>query len=532
MSSPDLDPNALPSACPDAPPGAPPFTWSADEIRRVGYRAVDLIAEHLTALPGEPAFRPVPPALADAFLSEPPPMAGEAPDAVLDRFARDVAPYPFGNGHPRFFGWVNSPPAVMGVFGAALGAAMNPSVAGGNHAAVWVERQVVEWVKALLGFPREGMGLFVGGGSAAAITALAVARHVACARRGWDVRARGLPPARLRVYTSAEGHGCNQKAVELLGIGRANVREVPVDAALRMRPDALDAALAEDLTAGHVPVAVVASAGTVNTGAIDPLAALADVCRRRGVWLHVDGAYGAPAALTDEYRDELAALARADSVAVDAHKWLYVPVDAGLVLVRDAEAMRDAFSLVPAYLRTDGTTHGVQGPPWFSEYGAEQTRPFRALKLWMALRHLGVDGYRALVARDVALARHWADRVRAAPDLALWEPQGMSIVCFRVVPPALADDGPALDALNQAVLGAVQLGGAGFLSSTVLGGRFWLRACVVNPRATAGDVEAVLAAVRDAARDVVPGAPLDSDARSGPDLRPTGAAPAGAGTRA
>jgi glutamate/tyrosine decarboxylase-like PLP-dependent enzyme len=290
--------------------------------------------------------------------------------------------------------------------------------------------------------------------------------------------------------------------------------------------------LADDLAAGHVPVAVVASAGTVNTGAVDPLAALADVCRRHGVWLHVDGAYGAPAALTDEYRDELAALGRADSVAVDAHKWLYVPVDAGLVLVRDADAMRDAFSLVPAYIRTDGNTHGVQGPPWLSEYGAEQTRPFRGLKVWMALRHLGVDGYRALVGRDVALARHWADRVRAAPDLVLWEPQGMSIVCFRVVPPALADDGPALDALNRAVLGAVQLGGAGFLSSTVLGGRFWLRACVVNPRATADDVDAVLAAVRAAARDAVPGATAGPGAASGPNAPPPGAAPTGAGARA
>jgi glutamate/tyrosine decarboxylase-like PLP-dependent enzyme len=495
-----------------AAPAAPPFAWSADEIRRVGYRAVDLVAEHLTALPGGPAFRPVPPALADAFAAEPPPAAGESPDAVLDRFARDVAPYPFGNGHPRFFGWVNSPPAVMGVVGAALAAAMNPSVAGGNHAAVWVERQVGEWVKALLGFPREGVALLVSGGSAAAITALAVARHAACARRGWDVRAGGLPPlvdgrpARLLLYKSAEGHGCNQKAAELLGLGRANVREVPTDAALRMRPDALDAMLADDLAAGHLPMAVVASAGTVNTGAVDPLAALADVCRRRGVWLHVDGAYGAPAALTDEYRGELAALGRADSVAVDAHKWLYVPVDAGLVLVRDAGAMRDAFSLVPPYLRADGDARGVEGPPWLSEYGTEQTRPFRGLKVWMALRHLGADGYRALVARDVALARYWAGRVRASPDLELWEPQGMSVVCFRAAPPALAGDPAAVDALNRRVLRDVQLGGAGFLSGTVVAGRFWLRACVVNPRATEADVDAVLGAVRDAVHGAPPGA--------------------------
>ncbi|GJG88932.1 amino acid decarboxylase [Gemmatimonadetes bacterium T265] len=528
---------------PDAPSRAasddPPFAWTADEIRRVGYRAIDLVAAHLTDLPGEPTFRPVPQALADAFRAEAPPAAGEGPDAVLDRFARDVAPYPFGNGHPRFFGWVNSPPAVMGVVGAALAAAMNPSVAGGNHAAVWVERQVTEWMKALLGFPADGMGLLVSGGSAAAITALAVARHRACARRGWDVRAEGLPlvvdgrPRHLLVYKSAEGHGCNQKAAELLGLGRANVREVPVDAALRMRPDALDAMLGADAAAGHAPVAVVASAGTVNTGAVDPLAAIADVCARRGVWLHVDGAYGAPAALLAgpsapdglpaEDCAALAALGRADSVAVDAHKWLYVPVDAGLVLVRDAGAMRDAFSLVPPYLRTDGNAHGVQGPPWLAEYGAEQTRPFRGLKVWMAMRHLGMEGYRALVARDVALARHWAARVRAEPEMELWEPQGLSIVCFRAAPEAL--DGPAVDALNRRVLRDVQLGGAGFLSSTVLGGRFWLRACVVNPRATAADVDAVLdavlAAVRTAAGDA------RQDAATGVPQTDSGTAPSG-----
>jgi glutamate/tyrosine decarboxylase-like PLP-dependent enzyme len=483
----------------------PAFAWSADEIRRVGYRAIDLIAEHLTALPDAPVFQPVPASLAESVLAEPVPTAGESPDQVLDRFAAEIAPYPFGNGHPRFFGWVNSPPAMMGIVGASLAAALNPSVAGGNHAAVWIERQVGEWFKTLVGFPRDAMGLLVGGGSAAAITALAVARHVACKRRGWDVRALGVPfelegrATRLLVYKSTEGHGCNQKAVELLGLGAANLREVPTDAALRMRPEALDAMLAEDIAAGHVPVAVVASAGTVNTGAIDPLDALADVCARHDVWLHVDGAYGAPALLLEECHERLAPLARADSVAIDPHKWLYVPVDAGVVLVRDAAAMRDTFSLVPPYLRTDGNAHGVQGPPWLSEYGMEQTRPFRALKLWMALRYFGIDGYRSLLAHDVALARYLAARVRASADLELWEPQGLGIVCFRVAPDPQRPDGDALDAVNQRVLRDVQLGGVGFLSSTVLAGRFWLRACVVNPRASEEDIDRVLEAVRSAA---------------------------------
>jgi glutamate/tyrosine decarboxylase-like PLP-dependent enzyme len=499
----------MPPDVPAQSAGDSRFTWSAEEIRRVGHRVVDLIAEHLTKLPAGPVFDPVPAELAEAFLEEPAPVTGEPADLILDRFARDVASHPFGNGHPRFYGWVNSPPAVMGVFAESLAAAMNPSVAGGNHGAVWVERQVVEWFKQLLGFPREGMGLLVSGGSAAAITGLAVARHVACARIGWNVREQGLQgvtldgrATRLVIYKSGEGHGCNQKAIELLGLGSANLRTVPTDPALRMRPEALETMLTEDLEQGNVPVAVVASAGTVNTGAVDPLDALADLCGRHGVWLHVDGAYGAPAILTDQYRDSLSALCRADSVAVDPHKWLYVPVDAGLVLVKNAGALRDAFSLVPPYLRTDGNLHGVQGPPWFSEFGLEQTRPFRALKVWMALRYFGVEGYRTLVEHDLALARHLVRRVRETADFELWDPPGMSVVCFRAVPPGLRGDPAAVDDLNRAALATLQLGGEGFLTSTVLDERLWLRACFVNPRATTDDIDAVFGALRAAlARD-------------------------------
>jgi glutamate/tyrosine decarboxylase-like PLP-dependent enzyme len=267
-----------------------------------------------------------------------------------------------------------------------------------------------------------------------------------------------------------------------------------------MRPDALEALIAEDLAGGRLPMAVIASAGTVNTGAIDPIEAIAEVCARHDVWLHVDGAYGAPAILLREYEPLLRSIARADSIALDPHKWLYVPVDAGLVLVRDGRAMRDAFSLVPPYLRTDGDEQGVQGPPWFSEFGIEQTRPFRALKVWMALRHFGLSGYRELLAHDVRLARHLAERVRALGGFELWEPQGLSIVCFRAAPPALQGDGAALDGLNRAVLQSLQLGGQGFVSSTVLNGRLWLRACIVNPRACAADIDAVLEAVRLAAK--------------------------------
>jgi glutamate/tyrosine decarboxylase-like PLP-dependent enzyme len=476
------------------------WQWSAEEIKRVGYRVIDLIAHHLTTLPDRRVFQPFDPELARQYLaSAAPPEAGVPADAILDTFAAQIEPYPFGNGHPRFHGWVNSPPAVMGIFADALAAAMNPSCAGGNHAAIYVERQVIGWFKRMLGFPDAAMGLLVSGGSMAALTALAVARHQKC---GFDVRAKGLQEnaRRLTFYKSAEGHGCNQKAIEMMGVGSDNIRLIEHDAGQRMIPAKLDAAIRADKQAGNQPIAVIASAGTVNSGAIDPLDAIADICQERSVWLHVDGAYGAPAILSTKYREQLRSLARADSLALDPHKWLYVPVEAGLVLVRDAQTTRSAFSLVPPYLRTDGSPQGVGGLPWFSEYGFQQTRGFRALKVWMALKHHGTDGYRRAIDHDIELALQLAEAVRGQSDFELFEPQGLSIVCFRFVPRDGSGDEAALNALNKALLERMQLEGKSFVSSTVMEGKFWLRACMVNPRTTEADVLALVQCSREAGR--------------------------------
>jgi aromatic-L-amino-acid/L-tryptophan decarboxylase len=470
------------------------WKWSPDEIKRIGYRVVDLIADHLTTLPNRPVFQPVPKDLVDGFLSASAPETGSDPDEILDRFRTTVEPYPFGNGHPRFFAWVNSPPAIMGIFADALAAAMNPSCAGGNHAAIYVEKQVVNWFKELLSYPRDAYGLLLSGGSMAALTALAVARHVKC---GFDVRASGLQQtaSRLLFYKTAEGHGCHQKAIELLGIGSENIRTIDHDAAYRMRPQSLAAAIARDRSEGCTPIAVIASAGTVNTGAIDPLSDIAEVCREHDVWLHVDGAYGAPAILSDKYGAELEGMRLADSVALDPHKWMCVPVEAGLVLIRHADAERATFSLVPPYLRTDGSQTGVGGPPWFSEYGFQQTRGFRALKVWMSLQHHGVAGYRELVNREIELARHLADMLRASDDFEVCDPQSLGIVCFRLKRGSGTLD---LNAFNQATLARLQLGGSAFLSSTVLDGVFWLRACILNPRTTAADIAELIEAIRRA----------------------------------
>ncbi|MBO0705509.1 MAG: amino acid decarboxylase, partial [Candidatus Dormibacteraeota bacterium] len=366
---------------------------------------------------------------------------------------------------------------------------------GGNHAAVHVEHQVLRWLRDLLGFPAEAAGLLVSGGSMASLTGLAVARHVAMREAGVDARAQGLQGAGrpFVLYVGEEGHSCLGKAAELLGIGSDHVRTVPSDDRRRMRPDALEERITRDLDGGAVPIAVAASAGTVNTGAIDPLHEIAGVCARHRVWLHVDAAYGGPAILSPRTRPELEPLARADSVALDPHKWLYVPLEAGLILVRDGRAMREAFSTVPPYLRTDGNVGGVGGPPWFSEFGFQQSRGFRALKVWMCLRCFGLEGYRELIEHDLDMAAHLAGRVEAHPDLEL-AASGLSIVCFRYRP---AGGHGELDDLNRALLTELQLSGRAFLTSTVLDGRFVLRACFVNPGTTTDDVDALVRAVTE-----------------------------------
>jgi aromatic-L-amino-acid/L-tryptophan decarboxylase len=473
------------------------FAWSAAEFRRVGYRAVDIVASYLEELPSKPVFTPMAAdniaAIADARC----PTSGTSPDDILESFAELIAPFPFGNGHPRFYGWVNSPPIHIGIIAELLASSMNPSVAGGNHAAVYIERAVINWFKELLGFPPAAMGILVSGGSMAGVTALAVARNKACRQAGWSVRERGVQDVRHRliVYKGAEGHACHQKAIELLGLGSWNLRIVPSDSSLRIIAAALEEMIVADIAAGSVPVAVVATAGTVNTGAIDPLGQIADVCARHGTWLHVDGAYGAPAIITEGYHAALTGISRADSVAIDPHKWMYTPVEAGVVLIKDAEAMRETFSLVPPYLRTDGNSLGVQGPPWFSEFGVQQTRGFKALKVWMAIRALGVDGYRDLVEHDLHLASHMSERIKESGDLELYEPTSLSIICFRYRGTRSRDQ-DSLMRLNKMLLERLQLGGNAFVSSTIINGVFWLRACFVNPLAVARDVDILLDEVR------------------------------------
>jgi glutamate/tyrosine decarboxylase-like PLP-dependent enzyme len=301
---------------------------------------------------------------------------------------------------------------------------------------------------------------------------------------------------------SSEAHSCARKAIELLGFGSASVRTIGTGVDYRIDVDALEAAVADDRARGVRPIAVIATGGSTNTGAIDDLHSIAGVCRRHDVWMHVDAAYGGPAILSTGYAGELQAVAEADSVALDPHKWLFVPVEAGLVVVRDAEAMRSTFSLVPPYIRQSGSAGEVYGLPWFSEYGFQQTRGFRALKVWMTLQQFGLEGYREVIEDNLALAAYLADRVRKAPDFELAAPPSLSVVCFRFVGNGDRDD-DAIAALNRVLLERLQLGGDAFLTSTELRGRYVLRACVVNYRSRREDIDRMLEAVRRIGQDLL-----------------------------
>jgi aromatic-L-amino-acid decarboxylase len=475
-----------------------PPALDREEFRRLGHRIVDLVAEYLDGIAAREVFAPMDPAARKALLDRPLPDGGSAPEAILAVFREAVLPYPMGNGHPRFFGWVNSPPAPLGVLAEFLAAALNPSCAGGDHAAIYLERCVVRWLMELVGFPTEGsMGLLVSGGSTASLTCLAAARHHAAALDGWDVRAEGLQGRRpaLVLYMSEEGHSCVRKAAEVLGIGGDAVRVIPTEGDFRMDLDALRAAVTADRAAGRRPFCVAASAGTVSTGAIDPLDRLADFCQAERLWLHADGAYGALGVLDPGLASRYAGLERVHSLALDPHKWLSVPVECGCALVRDGGLLRDAFSLVPPYLRTE-EGRGFGGLPWYSEYGFQQTRGFRALKLWMTLEHMGRAGARAQISRNVSLARRLAALVAVAPDLEQLAPVGLSTVCFRFVPRGARLSDAELDALNKRIVEIVQTEGRVFLTGTVLRDRFALRACILHYGTTEADIGVLVDTVR------------------------------------
>jgi aromatic-L-amino-acid decarboxylase len=472
-----------------------PADW--DAFRALAHRMVDDTLDHLATLRDRAPWQPMPDAVRTSF-DEPLPRGGEGEAAAYEQFRARILPYPNGNLHPRFWGWVQGNGTPLGMMADMLAAAMNPHLAGFNQAPALVEHQVIRWLAGLMGFPEDAGGVLVTGGTMANLLGLAVGRH---ARAGWDVREEGMEAGpRLMVYGGSETHGWVRKAVELMGMGRRVYRPIPVDPDFRIDLAALAAAVREDRAAGHRPLCVIGTAGTVNTGATDDLEALADFCAAEGLWFHVDGAYGAWAYASDTLRPLVAGMERADSLGFDLHKWGYLPFECACVLVRDAELHRAAFATVAPYLAE--TERGViAGGLPFANRGVDLTRGFKALKVWMSFKAHGVDALVRLVEQNVAQARHLAARVEASPALELLAPVALNVVCFRYAPPDLPES--QRNAVNEEILLRLQEDGIAVPSGTVLGGRYAIRAAIVNHRSRREDFDALADAVERIGREVV-----------------------------
>jgi aromatic-L-amino-acid decarboxylase len=363
-----------------------------------------------------------------------------------------VLPFTNGNRHPRFWGWIQGNGTPLGMMADMLAAGMNPHCAGLDQAPKLVELQVISWLAELMGFPKDASGVLVSGGTMANVLGLAVARH---ARAGFNVRELGMQGTkeRLTVYASTEVHSWAQKAVEVFGMGNSSLRRVPVDSDFRIRVDALREMIAADRLAGCRPICVIGTAGTVNSGATDDLDALADLSAEQALWFHVDGAFGALARLVPALAPALKGIERADSLAFDLHKWMYLPYEIACVLVRDRAMHEATFSVTPSYLTDEGRGVIAGGLP-FADRGIELTRNFKALKVWLSLKAEGVDKFARLIEQNVEQARRFADRVTKIPDVVLSAPVSLNVVCFRVAPAGMTPE--KQDALNKELLLRVQ----------------------------------------------------------------------------
>ncbi len=461
------------------------FELDPEEFRALGHELVDELAEVLSSL-RSPASRPVAPGETpdevQALVGNGPlPENGSPASDVLREASALVRDHSLYNGHPRFLGYITAAPAPLGILGDLLASGVNPNVGGWPLApiATEIERQTIRWIGELIGFAA-GDGVLVSGGNMANIVGVAAARR---AQASWDVRAEGVGDRRLRLYCSAETHTWIQKAADMLGLGTAAIRWIETDDEQRMRVDRLREAISADRAAGDLPFLVVGTGGSVSTGVVDPLSELRRVCDEEHLWFHVDGAYGGFAACLPDAPEDLVALSGADSIAVDPHKWLYAPLEAGAVLVRDPDALIDTFSFRPPYYHFDDETVN------YFERSPQNSRGFRALKVWLALRQAGRSGYVESIAEDCRLARVLHELCAAHPELEAGTCR-LSITTFRYAPAGV--DAEVLDHLNEDVLTRLQRGGDAFVSNAVIDGSYFLRACVVNFRTTEDDIRALV----------------------------------------
>jgi glutamate/tyrosine decarboxylase-like PLP-dependent enzyme len=467
---------------------------SPDEIRDWGNSVIQLMTDYFGDLRDHRVYGRMSSREIRGRLDSTLPAEGTDFDGLLKVFRETIIPFSRQNAHPRMFGYVQSPGTTIAAFADLLASMLNANLTVWRSAPapVELERLTIDWIRQILGFNAEAGGLFVSGGSMANFAALATARQT-----------KNCSLDRLRIYASSETHFSIAKGAALLGIERENLQHVGVDERFRMRVDDLVAKITADLKAGSVPFCIVANAGTVNTGAVDPLAEIREIADRFQIWMHVDGSYGAFAILAKSVRELFAGLERADSIALDPHKWLYLPVDVGCVIYRDPEIARTAFTHEAEYTRIIGEQADEAFAYW--DYGPELSRRFRALKVWMLLKGVGLGSLSEAIENNIACARYLESMVRASDDFEMAAPVELSIFCFRYVLAQLRNESPqVIDAFNERLLVALQRDGSSYLSNATLGGRFALRGCVLNYRTTSRDMEILLDDLRRVAKSLAP----------------------------
>jgi aromatic-L-amino-acid decarboxylase len=482
-----------------------------EAFRAAAHRVVDVMADYVAGVERHPVLPPIAPGSIAVQLPDAPPETPESLDSILADYLAVIEPNATAWQHPGFFAYFASTASGPGILGEMLTAALaqNPMLWRTSPSGTELEQVVVGWLRQALGLPASFDGLLTDTASTSTLIALAAARQAA----GLDAAARGIAGRpdvpELRVYASREAHSSVEKACMTLGLGRASLVRIATDDAFALRPAGLEAAIAADRTAGRRPIAIVATIGTTSSTSVDPIAAVADIADRERLWLHVDAAYAGAVAIDPGLRGPFAGWERADSIVMNPHKWLWTPVDASLLLSRRLEIVRDAFSLVPEYLRTVGVAgagtevEAGQGRN-YNEYTPQLGRRFRALKLWIQLRWFGLDGLRRRIRRHLELATRFAGWVDAADRWERLAPVPFSTVCFRHVPERLIGDDAAIDAHNAALMNAVNRTGEVFLSHTKLDGRFTIRLAIGNLRTEDRHVARAWELLRDAAEEVQP----------------------------
>ena len=459
-----------------------PENW--DQVRVLFHEMVDDAIDYVQQVRERNIWQQMPDRVLASF-NQTLPLEPTPIKEVYQQIKEMVLPYPMGNIHPRFWAWYMGSGTLTGAMADFWTSIMNPNLGGGNHAAHKIEEQVIDWIKRIIGFPDSASGLLVSGGSMANFTGLVVARNT---RADFDVRMEGLghTAGKMTVYSSVEVHSSNQKALEIMGLGSKSLRKIPVQEDYTINLDALRKQIDQDKKSGFVPFCVIGNAGTINTGAIDNLHALAEICKEESLWFHIDGAIGAIAMLDDSVAKQLRGLDLADSIALDLHKWLHIPFEAGCIVIRNAKAHKNTFALIPEYLAKN--IRGVaSGENWFSEYGLQLSRRFRALKVWMTMQEYGLKKLGRMITKNIQQAHYLETLINSTTNLELLAPIGLDIVCFRYNPGNLSTE--QLNELNQEIKLRIEENAVAIPGYTTLNGNYCIRIAIANHRTERHDLK-------------------------------------------